>query len=273
VTGTALRQGARHATVAAGAVFMLGPIVLMLAASFTPTSDIVAGHYLAHFTLENYRVVARQVPLGRYYRSSLVVCLATLLLQLMVCVPAAYAMARLRYHGRGISYIAVSGLVLVPFQVIAIPLYLMFRSWGLLDTYTALVLPFVGSAFALFLLRQFFLSIPSVVFDSARIDGASPTAMILQVVVPCSRPALASLSILTVTSAWNAYFWPSFVLTGSNSAVGTIPFGVLAFLNSESGTDYGPQMAMATLSVLPLVFAFLCAQRPFINGLSLTGQA
>ena len=148
----------------------------------------------------------------------------------------------------------------------------MFRTWGLLDTYTALVLRFVGSAFAIFLLRQFFLSIPSAVFGSARIDWASPVATILQIVVPSSRPALTSLSIFTVTSAWNAYFWPSFVLTGDDSVVATVPFGVMSFVNSESGTDYGPQMAMATLSVLPLLLAFLCVQRQFIKGLSLAGQ-
>jgi multiple sugar transport system permease protein len=269
MSGATVRQVARQAAIAVGAVFMLGPILLMLAASFTPTSEIVSGHFLAGATLENYRIVAREVPLGRYYLNSTVVCLATVVLQLLACVPAAYAMARLRYRGRGISYAAVSALILVPFQVIAIPLYLLFRTWGLLDTYTALVLPFVGSAFAVFLLRQFFLSIPSAVFDSARIDGASTLATVLQIVVPSSRPALASLSIFTVTAAWNAYFWPSFVLTGNDSVAATIPFGVMSFLNSESGTNYGPQMAMATLSVLPLLLAFLFAQRQFIAGLSL----
>jgi multiple sugar transport system permease protein len=268
MTATAVRQVARHLVIAVGAVFMFGPIGLMLAASVTPTSDILAGRFLADVTLDNYRIVAREVPLLDYYRNSLVVCLATIVLQLLVCVPAAYAMARLRYRGRSISSATVGALILVPFQVIAIPLYTMFRACGLLDTYTALVLPFVGSAFAIFLLRQFFLTIPSAVFDSARIDGASTVATLLQIVAPSSRPALTSLAVFTVTAAWNAYFWPSFVLTGSDSSVATIPFGVMSFLNSESGTDYGPQMAMATLSVLPLLVAFLVAQRQFIAGLS-----
>lgn len=268
---TALGQAARHAAVAIGAVVLMGPIAIMLAASFTPTGDIVAGRFLAHVTLDNYRVVAREVPLGTYYRNSLIVCLATIVLQLLVCVPAAYAMARSRYRGRDISYAMVSALILVPFQVIAIPLYLMFRSANLLDTFTALVLPFTGSAFAIVLLRQFFVSIPAAVFDSAQIDGAGAVATILQIVAPSSRPALTSLSIFTITSAWNAYFWPAFALTGTTSPVATIPFGVMTFLNSESGTDYGPQMAMASLSVVPLLLAFLLAQRQFIKGLSLVG--
>lgn len=261
---------ARHLVLAIGAVYMIGPVILMIASSFTPTLGILDGQYLAHPTLQNYVTVARSVPLASYYLHSVIVCAATLMLQVLVCVPAAYVLARLRFRGRGLTIGLVTMLMLVPFQVVAIPVYLAFRYAGLVDNLAALVLPFVGSAFAIFLLRQFFVSLPGSMFEAARLDGAGTRAVLLELVIPSSRPALLALGIFTVTSAWNAYFWPSFVLTDQHAA--TIPFGVIAFENSATGTDYGPQMAMATLSVLPLLIAFLFAQRQFIRGLALTGQ-
>ncbi|RLP77964.1 carbohydrate ABC transporter permease [Mycetocola tolaasinivorans] len=266
-----LGQLTRHLLLALGGVYMLAPIVLMLASAFTPTADILAGNYLARPTLDNFVEVARTVPLGTYYLNSVLVALATFALQLVVCVPAAYAMARLRYRGRTITVWLLGLLILIPFQVLAIPIYLIFRQVGLINTLPALILPFVGSAFAIFLLRQFFLALPGSMFDAATLDGAGTVATLLQIVIPASRPALLSLGVFTVTSAWNAYFWPSFVLSDDSAA--TIPFGVVRFINSDAVTAYGPQMAMATLSVLPLLLAFLFAQRQFIRGLALTGQA
>ncbi len=266
-----LGQLARHAVLALGALYVLGPIVLMLLSAFTPTGDILAGNYLRNATLDNFAEVARRVPLATYYRNSLIVCLGTFALQVLVCVPAAYAMARLRFRGRTVAVWLLGVLILVPFQVLAIPIYLVFRNVGLIDTLPALIMPFVGSAFAIFLLRQFFLSLPQAIFDAAKLDGAGTVSVLLQIVVPSSRPALLSLGVFTITAAWNAYFWPSFVLTTDNAS--TVPFGVVDFLNSEAVTEYGPQMAMATLSVLPLLVAFLFAHKQFIKGLALNGQS
>ncbi|MDI6022857.1 carbohydrate ABC transporter permease [Leucobacter sp. UT-8R-CII-1-4] len=266
-----LSQTLRHLLLAIGGIFMLAPLVIMLASAFTPTGDILEGRYLARPTLENFSIVAESVPIWHYYLNSILVCLGTFIVQLVVCIPAAYAMARLQFAGRQLGLWLLSMLILVPFQVIAIPIYLMFRAAGLVDSLAALILPFAGSAFAIFLLRQFFLGLPSSMFDAAKLDGANTWAVLTQLVIPSSRPAILSLGIFTVTAAWNAYFWPSFVLTSDASA--TIPFGVVTFINSEAVTAYGPQMAMATLSVLPLLIAFLFAQRQFMRGLVLNGQA
>lgn len=267
----AIRQILIHALLAIGGLFMVGPIAFMLISSVTPTADILAGRYFQSFTLQNFVEVAEQVPLGNYYLNSVTVAVTTFALQVLVCVPAAYALARLRFHGRAIATWMLGVLILVPFQVLAIPIYLMLRAAGLVNTLPALILPFVGSAFSIYLLRQFFLSLPSSMFDAAKLDGAGTLATLAEIVVPSSRPALTSLGVFTITSAWNAYFWPSFVLTDKTAA--TIPFGVVDFINSEAVTAYGPQMAMATLSVLPLLVAFLIAQKQFIRGLSMHGQS
>ncbi len=246
---------------------MLGPIALMLRAAIAPDP---AAMLASGVTLDHVRFALDRVPIGRYYLNSLVVCAVTFALQLLVCVPAAFALARMRFALRTVGFATTVVLMLVPFQVLAIPVYLMLRTAGLVDSLAALVLPFVGSAFGVFLLRQFFLSIPSPVFDAARIDGAGTASVLLRIVVPTARPAIVSFGIFSVTSLWNSYFWPSFVLTDDSSA--TVPFGVVAFLNTDAGTDYGPQMAVAAMSVLPLLFGFLLAQRQFVHGIALTGQ-
>ena len=267
----AARQILLHVLLVVGGVFMLGPIAFMLVSAFTPTPDILAGRFLHTLTFDNFVQVAQQVSLATYYANSLIVAASTFVVQMLVCIPAAYAMARLRFRGRTISVWLLGVLILVPFQVLAIPIYLMFRSVGLINTLPALFLPFAGSAFAIYLLRQFFLALPESMFDAAKLDGASTLSVLFEIVVPSSRPALLSLGVFTITAAWNAYFWPSFVLTDQTYA--TIPFGVVDFINSEAVTAYGPQMAMATLSVLPLLIAFLFAQKQFIRGLALHGQS
>lgn len=264
------RQFGLHSLLAVGGVCMLGPIAFMLVSAFTPTQDILSGSFFHSLTLDNFGAVAERIPLGRYYANSVIVSLATFAFQVLVCVPAAYAIARLRFRGQKLAIWLLGALILIPFQVLAIPIYLMFRSVGFVNALAPLILPFIGSAFAIYLLRQFFLALPQSMFDAAKLDGAGTLSVLLEIVVPSSKPALLSLGVFTITSAWNAYFWPSFVLTDTSSA--TIPFGVVDFVNSEAVTDYGPQMAMATLSVLPLLIAFLFAQKQFIRGLALNGQ-
>jgi multiple sugar transport system permease protein len=266
-----LGQVARHIALAVGAVFMLGPVVLMLRAAVTPGAVATPGDLVAGgFTLDHIRLALAQVPIGRYYLNSTIVCAVTFGLQVLVCVPAAYALARLRFGLRRLALVATILLMFVPFQVLAIPVYLMLRAAGLVDSLAALILPFVGSAFGVFLLRQFFLSIPATVFDAARIDGAGTASVLLRIVLPTALPALVSFGIFSVTSLWNSYFWPSFVLTDDSAA--TVPFGVVAFLNTDAGTNYGPQMAVAAMSVLPLLLGFLIAQRQFVRGIAMTGQ-
>jgi multiple sugar transport system permease protein len=266
-----MAQLARHLALAAGAVFMLGPVVLMLLAAVTPDPALRAGAlFTGAFTLDHVQVALAQVPIGRYYLNSTIVCVVTFALQVLVCVPAAYALARLRFGLRRLTLAVTVVVMIVPFQVLAIPVYLMLRSAGLVDSLAALILPFVGSAFGVFLLRQFFLSIPSNVFDAARMDGAGTWSVLLRIVVPTARPALVSFGVFSVVSLWNSYFWPSFALTDDSAA--TVPHGVVAFLNTDAGTDYGPQMAVAAMSVLPLLIGFLFAQRQFVRGITLTGQ-
>lgn len=265
-----LQQGVTHLALAVGAVFMLLPFWLMLRTSFTPPDDIFRGNLLAlnGFTLENYARVFEDVPILRYYFNGIVVVVAIFLGQVAVCVPAAYALSRLRFAGQGLSLWLVLAAMMVPYQVTAIPVYVLLSEFGLVNSYGALILPFLSSAFSVFLLRQFFLSIPQSVFESARLDGASPFRILWHIVFPMARPAITTFGIFSFVSHWNDYFWPSFVLRNDHAA--TVPFGIVRFLDQELGSEYGPQMAAATLTVLPLLVGFLLAQRQFIAGMSMT---
>ncbi|MCZ7463986.1 carbohydrate ABC transporter permease [Rhizobium rhizogenes] len=265
-----LQQGLTHLALGLGAVFMLLPFWLMLRTSFTPPEEIFRGNLLAlpSFTLENYARVFAEVPILRYYFNGILVVVAIFLGQVAVCVPAAYALSRLRFRGKSASLWLVLAAMMVPYQVTAIPIYVLLSQVQLINSYGALILPFLGSAFSVFLLRQFFLSIPQSVFESARLDGASPFRILWHIVFPMARPAITTFGILSFVSHWNDYFWPSFVLRNDYAA--TVPFGIVRFLDQELGSEYGPQMAAATLTVLPLLIGFLLAQRQFIAGMSMT---
>ena len=263
-------QGSIHLALAVGAVFMLLPFWVMIRTSLTPSDAIFSGNLLVlpALSFDNYARVFAEVPLLRYYTNGLFVVVTIFIGQLIVCVPAAYALSRLRFAGKGLSLWLVLAAMMVPYHVTAIPIYVLLSRFGLINSLGALIVPFIGSAFSVFLLRQFFLSIPQSVFESARLDGASPFRVLWHIVFPMARPAITTFGIFSFVSHWNDYFWPSFVLR--NDAAATVPFGIVQFLDQELGSEYGPQMAAATLTVLPLLIGFLLAQRQFIAGMSMT---
>lgn len=263
-------QLALHLALLAGAVFMLLPFWLMIRASLTPEAEIFSGNMLSlgTITFDNYLRVFAEVPILRYYLNGIFVVVAIFIGQVVICVPAAYALARLRFSGRELSLWIVLGALMIPYQVTAIPVYVILAQFGLIDTRSALILPFVANAFGVFLLRQFFLAIPGSVFEAARLDGAGAYHTLVSVVLPMARPALVTFGIFSFVSHWNDYFWPSFVLR--TDAAATVPFGIVQFLDAELGSDYGPQMAAATLTVLPLLIGFLLAQKQFIDGIAIS---
>lgn len=264
-------QLALHVVLTVAGAAVLFPFAWMVLTSLTPEADVLAGGIPERLTLDNFRRVFDTVPVGRYYLNGIIVTAAIVFGQVLVCVPAAFALARLRFTGRDASFWAVLVCLMVPPQVTAIPLYLAFNRLGLLDTYTSLTVPFVSSAFGIFLLRQFFLTIPQSVIDAARLDGAGTLRMLLEVLVPMARPALVSFGIFSVVAHWNDLFWPLLILRSNDKA--TIPFGILEFISVEAGNEYGAQMAASVLAIVPLLVGFLLAQRQFIEGVALTGEA
>ncbi|MFN7166606.1 MAG: carbohydrate ABC transporter permease, partial [Pannonibacter sp.] len=219
--------------------------------------------------IENYGKVLERVPVGTYILNGLIVCFGILVFQILFAVPAAYALAKLNFPGRDIVFGFVMLGLLVPYQTTALPLYIGFATTGLLDTYTALIAPFVCSVFAIFLFRQFFRALPDDLINAARIDGMGEFSIVWRVILPNAWPAATAFAIFSVVAHWNDLFWPLVVVQKGD--LYTPAMGILAFRSVEAGEDYGALMAAALLVTAPLVIAFLFAQRRFIEGITMTG--
>jgi multiple sugar transport system permease protein len=264
---------ARHAVLLVGAVVVLLPFAWMISTSLKPQSEVFLSEirwWPQHLhVVENYTTAFAKAPLLRFLFNGAVVTAAVFALQVIIALPAAYALAKLRFRGRETVFVMVLFGLLIPPQAIAVPLFLLFHTFGILDTYAALILPFSISVFGIFLMRQFFLSVPDDLVDAARMDGFSEFAIVWRVMLPAALPAVTAFGIFSVVAHWNDYFWPLIVV--NSPQLFTPPLGVAVFRNTEAGTDYGPLMAAATVIIAPLVIAFLLAQRRFIEGIAFTG--
>jgi multiple sugar transport system permease protein len=260
------------------ALLFLAPLVWMVSTSFKAPDDIISGLGTMQWiprpaTTENFTNVmgkAQEFPIWRWTANSVFVALAVTFLVLIVDSLAAFAYSRLRWRGRDQIFALLVATMLVPGQVLLIPTYLLIRKLGLFDTYGALIFPAAAGAFGVFLLRQFFLTIPMELEEAARIDGCGPLGILRHVILPLSRPALATLGIFTFMGTWNAFEGP--LLFTDSVLMRTLPVGITIF-QGRYNIEYGPLMAAATLAAIPVTIAFLLFQRHIIKGISLTGLA
>lgn len=288
------RQTLAHVVLILGAVIVLLPFYVMLSTSFKSPAEIASGtggifgaqapmadasclnlggteaECLTRPVIDNYRQAFTKAPLWRYLLNGVIVTASIFALQTLIAVPAAYALAKLRFWGREAAFGLVLFCLLIPVHAIALPLYVLLAKLGLTNSYAALILPWVVSAFGIFLMRQFFMTVPDDLIDAARMDGMGEFAIIWRVMLPVAIPALLAFAIFSVVAHWNDYFWPRIVITGDRSLF-TPPLGLREFKGDLDGDFYGPMMATAMVIVAPLVAAFLLAQRRFIDGITLTG--
>lgn len=262
----------RHALLGAGALLMVLPFVVMVSISLKPPGEVFAPEFRwlpeQWHAVENYRLAFAKQPLGRYLLNGLLVTACIFAAQALVALPCAYALAKLRWRGRETTFLFVLLALLVPPQVPAIPLYIGLWKLGLLDSYAALILPSSISVFGIFLMRQFFRTVPDDLISAARLDGLGEFAIVWRIMLPTALPALVAFGLLSLVWNWNEFFWPLLVV--QTQTLATPPLGVVFFANAEAGTNYGPLMAAATVITAPLVLAFLLAQRWFIDGVTMT---
>lgn len=219
----------------------------------------------------NYSEAFRKAPLLRYLLNGLIVTVSIFLIQVIVALPCAYALSKLRFRGREFVFSMVLFCLLIPVHAIALPIYIMLSKAGLTNTYAALVIPWTISVFGIFLMRQFFMTVPDDLIDAARMDGMSEFSIIWKVMLPTAIPALLAFAIFSVVAHWNDYFWPRVAITGDRDLY-TPPLGLREFKGDADGSIWGPMMATATIIVTPLIVAFLLAQKRFIEGITLTGM-
>lgn len=263
----------RHVILMAGAVIMIAPFAWMVLSSFKPQGEILTADFRLlperWALIENYTMAFTRVPMLRFLLNGVLVTAAILVLQILVNLPCAYALAKLRFRGRAMLFAGVLLGLLIPLHATAIPIFLLFHHTGILNTYAALVLPFTISVFGIFLMRQFFMTVPDELIDAARIDGISEIGIVWRIMLPTAIPAVTAFGIFSVVAHWNDYFWPLIAISATE--LYTPPLGIAFFRLNDQGTDYGALMAAATIVILPLVIAFLFAQRRFIEGVTFTG--
>ncbi|MFC9994372.1 carbohydrate ABC transporter permease [Nocardia sp. NPDC127526] len=266
-----LRSGIAYAVLVAGALLTVAPLVLSAFTAMKTTEQFTTESALAPphpATLDNFRTVLDQ-GLGR---AVVVTALMTVCItggQLITSVLAAYAFARTSFPGRDVLFWGYLATMMVPSVVTLVPLYLMFAKTGWLNTFWALVLPFVfGSPYAIFLLRQYFRAIPGELIDAARMDGAATPDILWNVVVPMSRPILATLTIITVVSQWNNFMWPLVAASGPRWQVLTV---ATANMQTRYNAQWTLVMAATTLAIAPLVVLFVLFQRHVLRSIAWTG--
>lgn len=262
-----------HGVLAAGAVFMLAPFIWMLVTSIKPPAEIFSAEIALwpkqFYGVENYRFAMEKAPLLRFALNGVILCAGILVVQLLVAIPCAYALAKLDFPGRNLLFVLVLLGLCIPVQVPAMPLYIGLAQLGLLNTYFSMMVPFFLSVFAIFLFRQFFRSFPDDIINAARLDGMSEFEIVWRIVTPSAWPAIAAFAVFSTVAHWNDLYWPLIVI--SDAKLAPPPLGMMFFADAETGSNYGALTAAATILTAPLVLAFLIARRRFIDGITMTG--
>jgi multiple sugar transport system permease protein len=266
---TARARGALlHVALVLGAVLAAAPMLWMLSASLMPAGE--ATTYPPRLlpsvaTLEHYRALFTRLDLGRNLLNSSLIAFTVTAISLVINSMAGYAMAKLRFRGHDRLFGVLSAGLIMPVQVAMLPLFLLFKQLGLINTYWGVIVPSLASIFGIFLIRQYTRSIPDDLLDAARIDGASELRIYWSVVLPVIRPILATLSIWTFLTTWNDFMWPLIVL--SDSSRYTLPVA-LANLVGEHVQDTELMMAGSVITVLPVMLTFLVLQRYYVEGIT-----
>jgi multiple sugar transport system permease protein len=247
------------------------PFVWMFLTALKPRNEVFTQRpeiFGSEVLWSNFVTAWTVVPFGRFILNGFVVAVLGALLSVVVAVLSAYAFSRLRFRFRDRIFLLFVGTLVLPQEVLVVPLFIMMNSLGLVDTYVALIVPFAFTAFGTFLMRQFFLTIPVEYEEAARIDGASRLRTLVSVLLPQLRAPLSVLAVFSFIGYWNSYLWPLIVINSQEKA--TIPLGLTLF-TGERGTEWNYVMAASTLAVVPSVIIVALLQRQLVKGVSMGG--
>lgn len=254
-----------------GSVIMILPFFWMISSSFKPAVEILRmpPQWLpSNLDLTNFRNVLELIPFTRFFMNSVLVSVINTAVSLFSSALTGYVFAKYDFWGRDVLFLGVLGGMMIPFQVIMIPLYKIMIDFGWVDTYSVLTIPYFYSIFGVFLMRQFMLKLPDDLLDAATIDGCSHFGTFFRIVIPLVKPAFAALGIFLFMGSWNDYLWPLIVI--NSIELRTLPLGLGMFIH-QRGTRYDLLMAASLMTVLPMLVVFLAAQRQFVEGIALTG--
>lgn len=260
-----------HLVLILGAVIMVTPFLWMISTSLKTLSEsmkVPPNLIPSELHFDNYRKVLDAMDFMRYYLNTILMTAGRTIGQLILCSLAAYGFARLRFPGKELIFLGILSVLMVPSQVVMIPSFVFMRELGWINTFYALIVPGVFSAFGTFLMRQFFMTLPKDLDEAAKIDGCTVFGIYWRIYLPLSKAALVSLAIFTMLASWNDLLWPLIMTSSENMRVLTI--GISSF-QGQHGTEYPLLMAGALMSTLPMILLFIFFQRYFIEGLALSG--
>ena len=262
------------ALIVLGLVFVF-PLLWMILTSLKTNDQIYGRVWLPHpFVWQNFPEAVKYIHFALYAANTVFICVVDVLATVCSCTLVAYGFARIKWPGRNILFVVMLSTLMLPFQATMVPLYILFRNLNLIGNpglacYAPILIPpFFGSAFFIFLLRQFLLGIPDDLSDAARCDGAGELAILLRVILPLSRPAITTVALLTFMWTWNDFMWPLIVI--NDEARYTLCLGLQQY-STAHGYAWGYLCAASTIIVAPVVLLFLLTQRTFIEGIALTG--
>jgi len=267
---TPWRRVLLYVGVIVGAAAMLFPFAWTVITSITPDGTLAGGPTLIvkNPTLDAYRTLLDALPMARIVANSFGVAIATTLFQLVTGSMAAYAFARMTFRGKNIVFGLYLATLMIPLQVLVVPLFIEMTRLGVNDTYFALLAPSIASAFGIFLLKQAIEGVPRELDEAATIDGAGHLRIFATIIVPLIRPAMATLAVFAFMSSWNSFLWPLVVIRSPELM--TLPLG-LATLHGQFTTEWNVVMAGSVVSIVPIAIVYLLAQRHIIAGLAHTG--
>jgi multiple sugar transport system permease protein len=254
-----------------GAIIMITPFLWSISTSLKQPNEVFSWPprlIPESPSLDSYREIITDVNFGLFTWNTLKLATIIAIGQVTVCSLSGYAFAKLRFPGKNIIFVGYMATLMVPAAVTMIPNFVLMRYLGLIDTHLGLIIPSLVSAYGTFLMRQFFINFPSELEDAAKLDGCSPFSFFWRIILPNSRPILATLGVIAFQGTWNDFLWPLIMLNSEENR--TLQIG-LSYFQNENYADWGLLMAGSVITILPLILLFFFAQRQFIQSIRLTG--
>lgn len=271
MTKNILKKSLIYIILVLGCIITLLPFLWMISTSLKPFNEIflMPPKWIpSKIMWKNYGEVQSKIPLLKYFFNSVFITLGITLGTLITTILAAFAFSKVRFWGRDVIFSIFIGTMMIPGEVILIPNYITISKVGWMNSYKALIIPWTVSVFSIFLLRQFFFTIPEPLYRAAKIDGCSDFKFLWTIMVPLSKPALITIALLRIINSWNEFLWPLIVTNIPNMR--TLPVGLMTF-TSEAGADSHLLMAAATMIIIPILIVYFVLQKYIISGMTKSG--
>ncbi len=269
--GSKVKKSILYTLLVAGAATMLIPFIWMVSTSLKSPGETVAMPPVwipDSLQIGNYAAAFDAAPFGRYFLNSVLVTVLSTVGELVTTILAAFAFAKIEFYGKNVLFTLLIATMMVPGEILIIPNFVTLSNMGLINTYAALIVPYLASVFSVFMLKQSFQSVPKELHYAAKVDGCSDFRFLWTIMVPLAKSSIVAITILKIIGSWNAFMWP--LIVTNDRALRTLPVGLQAF-TTEAGTQYELLMAAATIVVIPMVIVYLFLQKYIIMGISKSG--